>query len=109
VEGLARIVKAPKTREKKAEEGLKKLLGRDTHSAKKELQEAEGQLQQLKAKGGAGRDDGSSGALVTDEVAEESEVVETTKSKKDKKAPTTKKRAGKVALSQMEMFDEENP
>lgn len=50
VQGLARIVKAPKTREKKAEEGLQKLLGRDTSSAEEELKMAEERLQQLKAK-----------------------------------------------------------
>lgn len=50
VEGLARIVKANKTREKKAEEGLQKLLGRDTDSAEEALKLAEEKLQVLKAK-----------------------------------------------------------
>lgn len=50
VEGLARIIKAPKTRVTKAEEGLKKLLGRDASSAEAELEHATSKLQQLKAR-----------------------------------------------------------
>lgn len=50
VQGLARIVGAPKTREAKAEEGLKKILGRDAQSAEKELAEAESSLANLKQK-----------------------------------------------------------
>src|SRR5439155_15006332 len=40
VSTLCRIVKAPKSREKKATEGLAKLLGRDAKVAEKELEEA---------------------------------------------------------------------
>ncbi len=50
VEGLARIVGAPKARVTKAEEGLKKLLGRDASSAEAELEQATSKLQALKAK-----------------------------------------------------------
>lgn len=50
VEGLARIVGAPKAREQKAEEGLKKLLGRDASDAEKAVTEAESRLQALKAR-----------------------------------------------------------
>ncbi|HMN67090.1 MAG TPA: DNA topoisomerase VI subunit B, partial [Bdellovibrionales bacterium] len=50
VEGLARIVEAPKSRVTKAEEGLKKLLGRDASSAEAELEHATSKLQQLKAR-----------------------------------------------------------
>ncbi len=50
VQGLARITKAPKSREKKAEEGLQKLLGRDTSSAEEALKVAEEKLLALKAK-----------------------------------------------------------
>lgn len=50
VQGLARIVGAAKTREKTAEEGLKKLLGRDASSAEAELEQANTQLSRLKAK-----------------------------------------------------------
>lgn len=44
VETLARIVGAPDSRKKKAEEGLKKLLGRDSAEAVADLQEAENKL-----------------------------------------------------------------
>ena len=40
VEGLCRILEAPAARKKKAEEGLQKLLGRDAHITKKELDKA---------------------------------------------------------------------
>ena len=50
VEGLARMVKAPKSRIEKAEAGLAKLLGRDTSSAEAELDHANTQLSQLKQK-----------------------------------------------------------
>jgi len=48
VEGLARIVGAPKKRELKAEEGLQKLLGRDASAAEQSLSEAESKLKALK-------------------------------------------------------------
>ncbi len=41
VEGLTRIAKASSARQKKAEEGLMKLLGRDTKDAQSELKEAQ--------------------------------------------------------------------
>lgn len=50
VEGLARMVGAPKSRVAKAEEGLKKLLGRDASSAEAELEQATSKLKALKAK-----------------------------------------------------------
>jgi len=71
VEGLARIVGASKGRVEKAEEGLKKLLGRDASSAEAELEQATSKLQQLKDRerqkfGGddvdAGGDAGSEGS-----------------------------------------------
>ena len=40
VDGVCRILNAPESRKKKAEEGLMKLLGRDSREAKKELKEA---------------------------------------------------------------------
>lgn len=48
VEGLARIVGAPKGRVERAEEGLKKLLGRDASSAEQELEQAASKLKALK-------------------------------------------------------------
>ncbi len=50
VEGLVRIVGASKERKFKAAEGLRKLLGRDSSEALKELQEAEGRLAAQKKK-----------------------------------------------------------
>ncbi|MGE0527568.1 MAG: DNA topoisomerase VI subunit B [Bdellovibrionales bacterium] len=50
VEGLARIIGAPKTRVSKAEEGLRKLLGRDASSAEAELEAATSKLEALKEK-----------------------------------------------------------
>jgi DNA topoisomerase-6 subunit B len=49
VEGLCRIIGAPDSRKKKAEEGLVKLLGRDASSAQKELIEADQKLAKLTA------------------------------------------------------------
>ncbi len=50
VEGLARIVGAGKGRVAKAEEGLKKLLGRDASSAERELDDATSRLSALKTR-----------------------------------------------------------
>jgi DNA topoisomerase-6 subunit B len=50
VEGLGRIVGAPKIRITRAEAGLQKLLGRDASSAEKELDEATSKLSALKAR-----------------------------------------------------------
>lgn len=44
VAGLCRITKSPETRRKKAEQGLAKLLGRDTQEAKEQLDEAHQKL-----------------------------------------------------------------
>lgn len=50
VESLARIVGASDARKKKAEEGLKKLLGRDSEAAIADLEEAESKLLEQKKK-----------------------------------------------------------
>ncbi len=50
VEYLGKVVDAPKARMKRAEEGLTKLLGRDSKEAKQELVVAESELAALKAK-----------------------------------------------------------
>ena len=68
VEGLARIISAPKTRVEKAEAGLKKLLGRDTDSAEAELEHATSKLKELKAK--------ERQKLGTDDEPSEAEVIE---------------------------------
>ena len=46
VEGLVRITGANKARMKRAEHGLLKLLGRDTHATKQELEQAHDRLEQ---------------------------------------------------------------
>lgn len=48
IEYLGKITGAKESRKKKAEEGLKKLLGRDAQAAEKDLSEAELRLQALK-------------------------------------------------------------
>lgn len=50
VEYLGKVVEAPRARIKRAEEGLTKLLGRDSKEAKQELDVAETELAALKAK-----------------------------------------------------------
>lgn len=50
VRELAKITNASKAREKKAEEGLRKILGRDASSAEEALQVAENRLADLKAR-----------------------------------------------------------
>lgn len=84
IEYLGKIVNAKESRKKKAEEGLKKLLGRDAQAAEKDLSEAEVRLAALKekqAKAGllfsasAGATDGDVPEdLSEDEVAEVIEI-----------------------------------
>lgn len=50
VEALVRITKSPASRKKKAEEGLKKLLGRDSKDAIADLEEAQSKLALQKSK-----------------------------------------------------------
>lgn len=88
VETLARIVKAPEARKRKAEEGLKKLLGRDSEEAIAHLEEAETKLAVLKDKEAKkmGLDDSDS-ELVEDVAAENKKAAGT-----KKKSITTKKK-----------------
>ncbi|QDK38724.1 DNA topoisomerase VI subunit B [Bdellovibrio sp. NC01] len=102
VEGLARIIKAPESRKKKAEEGLKKLLGRDSEEAIADLEAAESKLlEQKKREKKKGIDHGDEEELdvissedLVDEASEDS-------SQGTKKATTkkvaTKKTTGKKA------------
>ncbi|MCB0407337.1 MAG: DNA topoisomerase VI subunit B [Bdellovibrionales bacterium] len=96
VHGLAEIVSAPKKREKAAEEGLKKILGRDADDAEDKLKEAEGQLKILKAKQrkklGIGEE-----AVEEDEDGGD-EVSEVVVAKGTKKKTATKKAATKKAV-----------
>ncbi len=108
VEGLARIVGAPKTREAKAEEGLKKLLGRDASDLEKAASEAESKLQALKERErkrlgedvfGTSADvesaeevDGEDAEVSARETTKKSTTKKTTK-KSTVKSATTKKKA----------------
>ncbi len=92
VEGLARIVKAPDSRKKKAEEGLRKLLGRDSQAAIKDLEEAESKLKAHKAKNTHLYDDDETNEDSGRDEGEEMDVMEEeVVAKKPKKA--TKKAA----------------
>ncbi len=95
IEYLGKITNAKESRKKKAEEGLKKLLGRDAKAAEKDLSEAELRLNALKekqAKAGllfsatSSDDDGGSD--------DEAEVVEIEVTDDD---ATTKKTTRKIA------------
>lgn len=103
VHELAVITNASKKREKAAEEGLKKILGRDANEAEDKLKEAEVQLKDLKKKQGKTlgieaeedlvSDDFDSGADEMDSEAD-AEVEATVK-------PTTKKATKKVATTKV--------
>ena len=74
IEYLARITNAKEGRKKKAEEGLKKLLGRDAKAAEKDLSEAELRLQALKEKTEAAGIHFGSGASVSVSVSGSDDV-----------------------------------
>ena len=90
VEGLARIIAAPKARVTRAEEGLKKLLGRDASSAEAELEAATSKLQALKARERKklGLEDEEDGAMPSEQSVEDHEEVAA--------GPDTKKSAKKA-------------
>ncbi|WP_413294951.1 DNA topoisomerase VI subunit B [Bdellovibrio sp. HCB185ZH] len=109
VEGLARIINAPESRKKKAEEGLKKLLGRDSEEAIADLEAAESKLlaqkQREKKKGIAhGDEDEEIHVISSEDLVEEASEPQGTKKSTTKKAvgtqkatATTKKTTGKKA------------
>ncbi|AFY02486.1 DNA topoisomerase VI subunit B [Bdellovibrio bacteriovorus str. Tiberius] len=106
VEGLARIIKAPESRKKKAEEGLKKLLGRDSEDAMADLEAAESKLLEQKKrdkkKGIAHGDEEEFDVISSSDLVEEaSEEPQGTKKSTvkttTKKTVTTKKTTGKKA------------
>lgn len=105
VEGLARMIKAPESRKKKAEEGLKKLLGRDSEAAMADLEAAESKLlaqkQREKKKGIDHGDEEFDVISSSDLVEEASEAPQGTKKSTvkttTKKTVTTKKTTGKKA------------
>lgn len=89
VDTLVRITKSPESRRAKAEEGLKKLLGRDSKEAMADLEEAESKLQKLKSKDAKkfGFDDDGSGTVeqidvIGEEIAQQAAVVTKGTSKK---------------------------
>jgi DNA topoisomerase-6 subunit B len=103
VHGLAEITKAPKRREKAAEEGLKKILGRDTDDAESKLKEAEGRLKVLKAKQKdkfgdlSEAQDDSVDSADSGDVSEAVGAEKTTKSAASKTTKKTAKATKKVA------------
>lgn len=100
VEGLASILKAPESRKKRAEEGLRKLLGRDSEEAIADLEAAESKLLEQKRrekKKGIGHDDFEEDVIRSEDLAEEAfEEPQSTKKTTTKKV-TTKKTTGKKA------------
>jgi DNA topoisomerase VI subunit B len=97
VKYLGKLVGAPAARVKKAEEGLAKLLGRDSKEAQVELDVAEGHLSKLKAKEkeqfGLEDDEDEAGEVDLDARSEEDDDgAEEKSTQKKKTAPTTKKK-----------------
>lgn len=78
IEYLGKITNAKEARKKKAEEGLKKLLGRDAQAAEKDLSEAELRLQALRDKQAKAGMLFTAGAMsdLENESGDDSEVVE---------------------------------
>lgn len=106
VDTLARITGAPDKRRLKAQEGLQKILGRDTNNMEQDLQEAEEKLQKLQKKMVFNPDDDGSEDLddldLDMDLDMDEEVVKTTKKKATKKATkkaATKKVAAKKKVS----------
>ncbi len=100
IEYLGRIVGAKESRKKKAEEGLKKLLGRDAKAAKNDLSEAEVRLDALKqkqAKAGllfsASASAGSEEDISDDEMAE---IVQIDVTDDDETTTTTRTRTNRA-------------
>jgi len=97
VEGLAKIAGAGKERKKKAEEGLVKILGRESKAAEKDLKNAEDRLSLLKDKQAAklGRSLKKEAKVVGDEAEEEVPVEKVAKKKTQAKKKAAKKKATK--------------
>jgi DNA topoisomerase-6 subunit B len=97
VEGLAKIIGASESRKKRAEEGLKKLLGRDSEDAMADLEAAESKLLEQKKrdkKKGIAHDFEED--VISSEDLVEAAATTTTKKVATKKE-TTKKTTGKKA------------
>lgn len=98
VEGLARIVKAPESRKRKAEEGLRKLLGRESQEAIADLEEAESKLKAQKRRDAARGIDVEGEATAIDEILDEDDDSgETSSGGTTKKATTAKATTAKAS------------
>lgn len=99
VEKLAVIIGAPEARRKRAEEGLKKILGRDSKDAMTELEEAESKLAAVKAKQTKIGDDDDELSSEMDADSDEAQGTQkgTTKTTTAKTTTTTAKSTGKKA------------
>lgn len=97
VEGLVRITSANAARKKKAEEGLRTLLGRDAQDAEAQLEEADSKLKKLKIKTGELEEESNIDVIDVHEMSEDEKDVEVVKAIKTKtgKAPKTTKKATK--------------
>lgn len=100
VEGLARLVSANDARKKRAEEGLKKLLGRDSEAAISELEDAQSKLLEQKKrekKKGIDHDDVDieEDVISADDLHEEAAKAQGTTKKTTTKKVATKKTTGK--------------
>ncbi len=76
VESLVNITKSSDARRKKAEEGLMKLLGRDTKSAAEELDEAQTKLKDLHAREAKKRGEDPNAPAAAEAAVEEEAVVD---------------------------------
>lgn len=88
VESLVRITKSNQTRQKKAEEGLRKLLGRDSDAAVADLEEADAKLLALKSR------EAKKGVLLDSDsgLSGEAEMETAEENTKASSSKTTKKR-----------------
>lgn len=93
VEGLVRITGSSAARKAKAEEGLRKLLGRDSKDAKQELEEVESRLKAQKQKEALKR--GEVNEEEAGETVNSEESIDTSGESDEKKAPKKAKKKGK--------------
>jgi DNA topoisomerase-6 subunit B len=91
VEGLMRITGASAARKKKAEEGLRTLLGRDAQDAENQLEEADSRLAKLKAKTGSLDEDPNVDVIDVHELGEEATKEAPVKKAKGEKTPKVEK------------------
>ncbi len=98
VESLARIIGAPEARKKKAEDGLKKLLGRDSEEAIADLEAAESKLLEQKKREkqkGIDHDDIEEDVITAEDLHEEAQGTKKTTTKKETTKKVSTKKGGK--------------